>query len=107
MAFRSDLDAVILATLADGPLHGYGIVKRVQKHSGGFLKLGEGQLYPALHRLEEAGLITAEWNHQEGRASRKTYSLTTTGRNELKTQRRNWLQFAKSMNSLFKLNHDS
>lgn len=107
MAFRSDLDALILAILADGPLHGYGIVKRVHKHSGGHLRLGEGQLYPALHRLEEAGLVAPEWDSEEGKTSRKTYALTATGRSELKKQRSNWMQFSKSINAIFKLSHEN
>lgn len=103
MAFRSDLDAIILAPLVDGPLHGYAIVKRLYKHSDGMLKLGEGQLYPALHKLEKAGLVVAHWDQQEGKPSRRVYSLTEAGREELKKHQTAWQKFAKSINAVLKL----
>lgn len=103
MAFRSDLDAIILGALVDGPLHGYAIVKRLHKHSDGLLKLGEGQLYPALHKLEKANMVVAHWDQQEGKPSRRVYSLTDGGREELKRQRTAWEKFAKSINAVLKL----
>lgn len=107
MAFRSDLDAVILGTLSDGPMHGYGIVKRVQKSSEGFLKLGEGQLYPALHRLEEMGFVTAEWTQDAGKPFRRLYCLTPLGTKELQQRRSDWKRFAKSINALLKTGNDA
>jgi PadR family transcriptional regulator, regulatory protein PadR len=103
MAFRSDLDAIILGALVDGPLHGYAIVKRLHKHSDGLLKLGEGQLYPALHKLEKSNMVIAHWDQQEGKPSRRVYSLTEVGREELKRQQSAWQKFAKSINSVLKL----
>ena len=103
MAFRSDLDAIILGALVDGPLHGYAIVKRLQKHSDGLLKLGEGQLYPALHKLEKAGMVLARWDQQEGKPSRRVYALTDGGREELGRQRTAWEKFSKSINAVLKL----
>jgi DNA-binding PadR family transcriptional regulator len=102
MAFRSDLDAVILGALCDGPLHGYAIVKRLQSNSDGLLKLGEGQLYPALHRMERKGLVTAVWDQQEGKPSRRVYSLTEMGKAELARCRSDWQKFVKSINSVLK-----
>ena len=103
MAFRSDLDAIILGALVDGPLHGYAIVKRLHKHSDGLLKLGEGQLYPALHKLEKSAMVQAHWDQQEGKPSRRVYSLTDAGREELKRQRTAWEKFSKSINAVLKL----
>lgn len=103
MAFRSDLDAVILGALADGPLHGYAIVKRLDQNTDGLLKLGEGQLYPALHRMEKQGMVTATWDQQEGKPSRRVYSLTESGKTELVKRRETWQQFVKSINQVLKL----
>jgi PadR family transcriptional regulator, regulatory protein PadR len=103
MAFRSDLDAIILGALVDGPLHGYAIVKRLHKHSGGLLKLGEGQLYPALHKLEKCNMVTAHWDQQEGKPSKRVYSLTELGRQELVRQRHAWEKFSRSIESVLKV----
>ena len=103
MAFRSDLDAVILGALADGPMHGYAIVKRLRESSEGLLKLGEGQLYPALHRLEKSRMVTAVWDQQEGKPSRRVYDLTDIGRQELARHRTAWLRFVKSVNAVLKV----
>jgi DNA-binding PadR family transcriptional regulator len=102
MAFRSDLDAIILGALADGPLHGYAIVKKLSDFSDGLLKLGEGQLYPALHRLEKSNMVTAFWDQQEGKPSRRVYSLTDVGREELMRRRTAWQHFVKSINAVLK-----
>jgi PadR family transcriptional regulator PadR len=105
MAFRSDLDAVILGVLADGPLHGYAIVRRLKDSSDGLLRLGEGQLYPALHRLEKAALVTAVWDAQEGKPSRRVYSLTDQGRQALARCRSDWQRFAKGVNAVLKISN--
>lgn len=103
MAFRSDLDAVILGALVDGPLHGYAIVKRLQESSDGLLKLGEGQMYPALHRLEKNGMVSAHWDLQEGKPSRRVYILTELGKKELARCRLDWQRFVKSINAVLKM----
>lgn len=103
MAFRSDLDAVVLAALADGPLHGYAIVRRLRQNSDGMLKLGEGQLYPTLHRLERSGMVTATWHPQEGRPSRRVYELTELGRRELARARKDWERFVKSISAVLRV----
>ena len=71
MSFRTDLEAMVMAALKDGPLHGYGIVRAIRGRSEGVLKLGEGQLYPILHRLESDGLIHGDWEIQDGKPPRK------------------------------------
>jgi len=93
MAFKTDLEAVILASLEDGSLHGYEISKRIGARSEGILKVGEGRLYPALHSLEERGLVRADWTHQEGKPSKKVYTLTETGRGCLAEKRKAWDKF--------------
>jgi DNA-binding PadR family transcriptional regulator len=90
---KVDLDGLVLGVLADGPLHGYGIVKAIREQSGDLLKVGEGLLYPLLHRLENDALVQAEWQPtREGRPPRKVYALTTKGREGLTTKRKEWSQ---------------
>ena len=100
MAFRSDLEALILAALVEGPKHGYGIVKLIRSSSEDVLQLGEAQLYPVLHRMEEAGQITGEWAANEGKPSRKVYSLTGRGTKALEAKRNEWAEFSGAVNKL-------
>jgi transcriptional regulator len=100
MAFKTDLEALVLGSLQEQPLHGYEISKRISAQSQGLLKIGEGQLYPALHKLEERGLIEAEWVAQEGKPNRKTYSLTAAGSKELDAKRHEWKKFSSSIGSI-------
>ena len=100
MAFRSDLDALILGVLQSGRLHGYEITKRINLQGETVLRVKEGQLYPILHRLENEGLIVAEWVPQEGKPARKVYGLTDKGQGELVKKRAAWEEFAKSINTL-------
>lgn len=99
MAFRGDMNALILATLNNGALHGYEIVKRIRE-AGGAGKLSEGQIYPYLHKLEEQGLVTAHWQTNTGAAPRRVYDLTPNGHRELDQQRAAWDKFAKGVASL-------
>lgn len=103
MAFRSDLEAVILGVLEDGPKHGYAIVKQLLSASEGLIRLGEGQLYPTLHKLEQSGHVTAEWAVQEGKPSRRVYSLTALGQRELSNRRLAWEKFRSSIDSVLKV----
>lgn len=100
MAFRGDLDALVLGVLASGAAHGYEITRRINGAGGESLAVREGQLYPILHRLENEGRIQAEWIPQEGKPARKVYSLTDAGRAELATKREAWRKFAESVSSL-------
>jgi len=77
-ALKGHLDGLILATLQGGPAHGYVIAQALRARSDGAFDLPEGTLYPALHRLERAGLVTSEWSTQAGRR-RRTYRLTRSG----------------------------
>jgi PadR family transcriptional regulator PadR len=107
MADRADLlqgtlDLLILKTLRLGPLHGWGISKRVQHLSHEVLQIHQGSLYPALYRLEERKLIAAEWGvSPEGRRAR-FYTLTTAGRAQLNDERANWRLFAGAVEAVLK-----
>jgi len=98
MGFKTDLEALILAVLQDGPAHGYEIAKRVRKQSANALELGENRLYPCLKALEEGALVEAEWDPQDGRPARKTYSLTAQGRRELEAKRSSWEKYSEAVN---------
>jgi len=100
MAFKTDLEAVILGAVAERPLHGYGIVKVIRERSEGALKAGEGQLYPILHRMEDAGWLTAEWEPQQGKPPRKVYELTEKGRAEFAKRKKAWAEFSQAVSSI-------
>ncbi len=100
MAFRSDLEALVLAALGEGAKHGYAIVKWIKVRSEGALKTGEAQLYPVLHRLEEDGCLAAEWIPQEGKPARKVYSLTEKGTKVLAKQVTEWRNFRAGVDKL-------
>jgi PadR family transcriptional regulator, regulatory protein PadR len=99
MAFRSDIYALILATLQEGPRHGYQIVKRI-RDTGGAGRLSEGQIYPYLHKLEQEGMVTAEWQTDTGAAPRRVYELTIQGTKELERQKGLWQKFTAGVGSL-------
>jgi PadR family transcriptional regulator, regulatory protein PadR len=98
MSFRSDIETLVLATLAHGPQHGYEITKHVNGLEK--VRLQDGQLYPILHQLEADGFIEAEWIPQEGKPSRKVYRLTAQGSGRLEEKRADWEAFAKSITTL-------
>jgi len=91
-ALKGHLDALILAVVAPAPLHGYAIIEQLKQRSGGALSLPEGTIYPALHRLEAAGMLVSEWD--DGRRKRRVYRLTARGRRELGARRGEWRDFA-------------
>jgi PadR family transcriptional regulator, regulatory protein PadR len=93
-AVKGFLDPVVLAVLATGPLHGYGVIEELRARSRGELDLAEGTVYPALHRLERRGLLKSAWSRAEGRR-RRVYRLTASGRRELETRTREWRTFAR------------
>ena len=98
-ALKGHLDGLILATLAVGPAHGYAIAQTMRARSDGAFDLPEGTLYPALHRLERAGLIASEWSTQGGRR-RRTYRLTRSGEQGLRERRRDWQLFASAIEAV-------
>ena len=79
---RGHLDGLLLAVLAEAPGHGYELARRVATRSGGHLDVPEGSLYPALHRLEQAGMVSSQWAHSDGRR-RRVYQRTAAGRRHL------------------------
>jgi PadR family transcriptional regulator, regulatory protein PadR len=91
---KGHLDALILAVLAERPLHGYAVIEELKARSGGELDLPEGTVYPALHRLERRGLLKSAWTRAEGRR-RRVYRLSAAGRRELETRRREWRTFVR------------
>jgi len=98
--FRGDLDALILGVLHAGPGHGYEIARRIERFGNGELSAAEGLLYPALHRLEGAGLLSMEPVAQVGKPDRRVYSLTEKGVRELETRRSAWLAFRDSVDRI-------
>jgi len=87
---QGTLDLLILRVIAADPLHGWGIAKRIQLVSGDALSVGQGSLYPALHRLEHQGWISAEWKDSDLGRSTKVYSLTREGKKQLERELRSW-----------------
>lgn len=91
------LDLLILRTLVFGPSHGHAIAKHVRRVSEDVLQIETGSLYPALHRLEAQGLVSAEWKVSEKGKRAKYYRLTRSGRQHLSIQRTQWEQLALAM----------
>src|SRR4026208_1049960 len=84
------LDMLILKAVSLRPLHGYGVLLRIEQISGNALQIPQGSLYPALYRLEHQGLITAEWGESENRRKAKYYTVTAAGRRRLKEEAAGW-----------------
>lgn len=100
MGHKPDIEALVLGALRGGPLHGYRIAQTIKAQSEGTLKMGDNQIYPTLHRLEMEGLVKAEWQAQEGKPSRKVYSLADTGVARLTEKRREWELYARMFSSV-------
>ena len=99
---QGTLDLLILKTLALGPLHGWGISKRIRQLSSDVLQVGQGSLYPALYRLEDRGWIDAEWGvSPEGRKA-KFYRLTADGRKQLSAETEHWNVFTLAVNHVLR-----
>src|ERR1700761_3913936 len=99
MANKSDilqgtLDVLVLKTLELQPMHGWGITQRIQQISEDVLQVNQGSLYPALHRLEEQGFITAGWKRSENNRQAKYYELTKAGRKQLAAEQENWVRLS-------------
>ena len=95
---QGSLDLLVLKTLSQrGRLHGYGIVLHIQRASDELLQVEEGSLYPALHRMEQSGWISAEWALTETGRKAKYYRLTALGRKELVSEQSKWTAFARAM----------
>lgn len=91
------LDMLILKAVSLAPLHGYGILLRIQQISGGVLDVPQGSLYPALYRLVEQGHIVAEWGHSDNNRRARFYSLTAKGRKRLRLETAEWNQMSSAI----------
>lgn len=97
---QGTLDLLILKTLAREPMHGWGIAKRIQLLSDEVLSVQQGSLYPALHRLENQGWITAEWKSSEHGRDAKVYELTREGRRQLTRELESWNRLSSAVGLL-------
>ena len=107
MPDRSDLpqgtlDLLILQIVAAGPIHGYAIAQRLQQISCDVVQVPQGSLYPALHRLENRGLLTAEWKASDTGRESKFYRLTPKGRRQLKEEAASWLRLTEAIGLILK-----
>jgi PadR family transcriptional regulator len=93
---KGHLDLLLLSVLSRGPGHGYEVITRLRDRSDGAFELPEGTVYPALHRLEEAGLLASDWEVVSGRR-RRIYRLTLAGAAALAAESRQWREFSGSM----------
>jgi transcriptional regulator len=91
---QGTLDLLILKTLELEPMHGWGITQRIQQVSRDVLQVNQGSLYPALHRLEEQGWVSAMWKTSENNREAKYYSLTARGRRQLAEEKENWARLS-------------
>jgi PadR family transcriptional regulator PadR len=94
---QGTLDVLILKSLSWGALHGYAVAEAIGERSGQVLKVEEGALYPALHRLEKRGLLEAEWGLSENNRRAKFYKLTSAGRAHLRAEAQTWTRYAAAV----------
>jgi PadR family transcriptional regulator PadR len=95
---RGNTDSLLLFLIAESRhIHGYHLIKEIERRSQGYFQFREGTVYPALHKLEEEGLIKGEWQAQPGRQQRRYYDITPKGREALSTRLRSWRQFTAAM----------
>ena len=99
---KGHLDLIVLAALSAGPAHGYAVIEEIKRRSGGSFDLPEGTIYPALHRLEQAGLLASRWVIADSGRKRRIYALTRRGTRALADQRAVWEQFSQAIGSLLK-----
>jgi transcriptional regulator len=100
---QGTLDLLILKMVAIEPMNGWAISQRLKALSSDVLKVSDGSLYPALHKLEQQGLITAEWRTTESNRQAKFYSMTRVGRRQLKTETSNWNRLAAAISQIIRL----
>jgi PadR family transcriptional regulator, regulatory protein PadR len=100
---QGTLDLLILKILALEPLHGFAIGQRLKQLSADVLQVSDGSLYPALHKLEQDGWITAEWRPTENNRRAKFYSLTRLGRRQLEQEKANWGRLSAAISTVVRL----
>jgi PadR family transcriptional regulator PadR len=88
---------LILRSLEEGPMHGYGITERLQKVSADVLSVDEGSLYPALYRMQKRGWVTSKWGRSENNRKARFYSLTAAGRKQLDAAASSWARFSDAV----------
>jgi transcriptional regulator len=94
---QGTLDMLILKAVSLGPLHGYGVLLRIQQISKDALQIQQGSLYPALYRLEHQGLIASEWGESENKRKARFYELTDAGRKRLRVEQEKWSRFSAAV----------
>jgi transcriptional regulator len=94
---RGTFDLLILKTLSWGPMHGLGVLRWIEQVTGNRLRIEEGALYPALHRLEQRGWIDAEWGYSESNRRAKYYRLTPKGRRQLTAELSKWARYTEAV----------
>ena len=99
---KGHLDMIVLAALAAGPAHGYAVIEQIRRRSGRAFDLPEGTVYPALHRLEQAGLLASRWVTAESGRRRRVYALTRRGERALAERRAVWRQFSDAIRGVLK-----
>jgi DNA-binding PadR family transcriptional regulator len=99
---KGHLDLLLLAVLAEGPAHGYAVIQSLRQRSGGLFDLPEGTIYPALHRLEEQGLLKSRWLEDSPRR-RRVYELTVKGQQVLAKRQDEWKLFSKAVNATVRI----
>jgi PadR family transcriptional regulator, regulatory protein PadR len=97
---KGHLDMIVLAALAAGPAHGYAVIEEIRSKSGQAFDLPEGTIYPALHRLEHAGLLSSHWVVSESGRQRRVYELTRRGQRALEDRRAIWQRFSEAVAGL-------
>ena len=97
-ALKGHLELLLLAVLSEGPAHGYAIIESLRIRSGEVFDLPEGTVYPALHRLEDQGLLKSNWSEDSARRKR-IYQLTPKGQQALIARQSEWLKFSKAVNA--------
>ena len=100
---QGTLDLLVLSMLARGALHGFGIAQRIQADSDDLLRVEEGSLYPALHRLEQAGLLKGHWGETESGRRARYYSLTARGRRQLEIEKESWERLSRGVARVLRL----
>lgn len=99
---QGTLDLLVLKTLSWGPAHGYAIARWIQQLTGQVLEIGEGSLYPALHRLEERGLVKSEWQLSPNNRRARFYQITTRGRQQLRSDTASWTEFVDAVGKVLR-----
>ena len=101
-ALRGSIDLLVLKTLSLQPMHGWGISQRIQQISQGVLEVNQGSLYPALQRLEKAGLIASEWGTSDNNRQARWYRLTASGKRALSAELESWERFSVALNAVLR-----